>query len=72
MTHQGAVAEREAPVTTESLLAQKHAAEQAVLAHQANLVAERQKCETRIEQIDAELKATGWTKPRKPRTTKAK
>jgi len=62
--------EAEQPVSAAGLLAKKHAAEQAILKHQAELVAERQAAEKRISEIDAALKATGWKAPRKPREKK--
>lgn len=58
------------PITAQYLLAARHAAEQQVLDWQRAMIQERQSCEKRIEAIDAELKASGYSKPRKPRTKK--
>jgi len=62
--------ENEAGSTASALLAQKHAAEQALVNRQVELVAERQNCETRIEAINTELRQLGWKAPRKPREKK--
>ena len=57
--------------TVQSVIAQKQAAEQAVVELHGKLIAERQGCEKRIQEIAAELKASGYKVPRKPRTKKA-
>ena len=56
--------------TLQSIIEQRHAAERAVVEHQNKLIAERQGCEKRIQEIAAELKASGYKVPRKPRTKK--
>ena len=56
--------------TVASVIEQKNAAERAVVELQAKLIAERQHCEKRIQEIASELKASGYKVPRKPRTKK--